>query len=156
MSESRNPTEAHTDPTRRRINALIGLGFVSTITGFFGSILAYLWPATGAGGSEFLIGEQGPVHATDIAVDGSVVGRSRLGKILVVRRQQDLIGLQATCTHLGCTVAWNVASGEVECPCHGARYNLHGEVLGGPVRQGLEPVSLTVEEGGIRVRPIEG
>ncbi|MDA0336972.1 MAG: Rieske 2Fe-2S domain-containing protein [bacterium] len=140
-------------PTRRWINALLGLGIVTTISGFASSALAYLWPAARSAGSEFLVGSKGPVRADDIGPDGSVVGRSRLGKILVVRRQDALIGLQATCTHLGCTVAWNAASGEIECPCHGARYNLHGEVLGGPAREGLAPVLLTIEEGGIRVRP---
>jgi Rieske Fe-S protein len=81
------------------------------------------------------------------------VGRSRLGKILVVRRRDGLVGLTATCTHLGCTVAWNGANGQVECPCHGARYNLHGEVLNGPAREPLTIVSVTVEPDGIRVRP---
>jgi Rieske Fe-S protein len=155
MSESPAAPDAANGPTRRCMNALLGLGIVGTIAGFAGSILAYLWPASGSAGSEFLVGTQGPVRADDIGPDGSVVGRSRLGKILVVRRQDGLVGLQATCTHLGCTVAWNAASGQVECPCHGARYNLHGEVLGGPAREALAPVSLTVEEGGIRVRPME-
>ena len=144
-------------PTRRWVSALLSLGFISTISGFAGIILAYLWPAAGGGGSEFLVGSHGPLRAEDIDSDGSVVGRSRLGKILVVRRPDGLVGMQATCTHLGCTVAWNATSQLVECPCHGARYNLHGEVLAGPAREALGLVSLTIEEDGIRVRPpLEG
>lgn len=141
-------------PTRRWVNALLGLGVVGTITGFAGSAFAFLWPAPGGVGSEFLVGKDGPLRAEDIGPDGSVVGRSRLGKILVVRRGDGLVGLTATCTHLGCTVAWNGASGQVECPCHGARYNLHGEVLKGPAREPLTEVSLTVEAQGIRVRTL--
>ena len=34
-------------PTRRWVNALLGLGVVGTITGFAGSAFAYLWPAPG-------------------------------------------------------------------------------------------------------------
>jgi len=144
----------YSGPTRRLVNALLGLGFVGTVTGFAGTVLAYLWPTAGGAGSEFLVGAAGPLRAEDIGPEGSVVGRSRLGKILVVRREDGLVGLQATCTHLGCTVAWDATTGQVECPCHGARYNLHGEILGGPAREPLEQVSLTVEEGGIRVSPL--
>lgn len=152
MNESLRPAGR----SRRWVNRLLGLGLISSLTGMAASVLAYLWPAAGSAGSEFLVGRQGPIQAEDIQPDGSVVGRSRLGKILVVRRQTGLVGLQATCTHLGCTVAWNAADGQIECPCHGARYNLHGEVLGGPAREPLGVVSLTIEAGGIRVGPVEG
>ena len=152
LTQMSDSTESQA-PTRRWVNALLGLGFIGTITGFAGSAVAYLWPDAGGGGSEFLVGSGGLLRAEDIGPDGSVVGRSRLGKILVVRQQDDLVGLQATCTHLGCTVAWNATSGQIECPCHGARYNLHGEVLAGPARDPLETVTLTVEKDGIRVRP---
>lgn len=152
MNESPKPAGR----TRRWVNSFLGLGVVGTLAGMAGSVLAYLWPAAGSAGTEFLVGAQGRIRPEDIAADGSVVGRSRLGKILVVRRQHELVGLQATCTHLGCTVAWNQGEKTVECPCHGARYNLHGEVLGGPAREPLGVVSLTIEAGGIRVSPAEG
>ena len=75
-------------------------------------------------------------------------------RIWVVRDSTRLYVILAKCTHLGCTVAWNGTSGQVECPCHGARYNLHGEVLNGPAREPLTVVSLTVEAHGIRVRAL--
>lgn len=143
--------------SRRVVNALLGLGFVATLTGAAGSALAYLRPDAGAGGSDFLAGPAGPLTSADVAQDRGVVGRSRLGKVLVIRRQNELIGLRATCTHLGCTVAWNPTTQQVECPCHGARYNLRGDVVRGPAREALGQVVVTEEAGGLRVRPaLEG
>lgn len=49
--------------------------------------------------------------------------------------------LCATCPHLGCVVAWNSAESSWDCPCHGSRFGVEGEVLNGPARTGLEPRS---------------
>ena len=143
--------------SRRLVSALLGVGIFSTITGFAGAAFAYLWPSARVGGTDVLVGATGPVDPAGIGHDESVVGRSRLGKVLVIRKREELIGLQATCTHLGCTVAWNADSQQIECPCHGARYNLRGDVLRGPARDPLGRVDVTIEQGAIRVRPpLEG
>lgn len=139
---------------RRVVNAFLGLGFVSTLGGFAGAALAYLWPgASGASGSNLLMGKDGPLSAATLAQDEGVVGRSNLGKVLVIRRGERLVGLQATCTHLGCIVAWNSATQQVECPCHGARYDLQGRVLRGPAREPLAQLQVTAGDEGIRVGP---
>lgn len=143
--------------SRRVVDALLGIGVVGTLFGALGTVLAYLWPTARGGGSDYLVDATGQIAATAIGHDEAVVGRSRLGKIIVIRKEDELIGLQATCTHLGCTVAWNATTQQVECPCHGARYNIRGDVLRGPARDPLGQVDLRVEEGGIRVRPpLEG
>lgn len=46
------------------------------------------------------------------------------------------------CTHAKCTVGWNSAEKSWDCPCHGARYGINGEVITGPARKGLEVVKL--------------
>jgi nitrite reductase/ring-hydroxylating ferredoxin subunit len=137
--------------SRRLVNGLLGLGAVSALTGLMGTALAYLWPMAGAAGSTRLVGREGPLLATALGDDEGLVARSSEGKILVVRKGDELIGLLATCTHLGCTVAWNAASQQVECPCHGARYNLRGEVLRGPARDPLGRIELSADEAGISV-----
>ncbi len=38
--------------------------------------------------------------------------------------------ISATCTHLGCTVAYNPEG--FNCPCHGSQFNLKGRVTQGP------------------------
>ncbi len=63
---------------------------------------------------------------------------------LAVHRDDDggLHTLNAACTHLGCSVAWNSAEKSWDCPCHGSRFDLDGEVLHGPARTALSPVAL--------------
>ena len=141
------------EPLSRRIfNALMGLGFVGTLSGFAGAALAYLWPMPDAAAtSEFLVTARGKIVGDQLGENEGVVGRSPVGKVLVVRKDGALRGVQATCTHLGCTVTWNGERGEVECPCHGARYDLDGQVLKGPARDPLEQVEVREEAEGLRI-----
>jgi Rieske Fe-S protein len=52
------------------------------------------------------------------------------------------------CSHQGCTVG-SVEDGNIVCPCHGSRFALDGSVVQGPAETGLEPRSITVENGEI-------
>ena len=49
-----------------------------------------------------------------------------------------LHGVALTCTHLGCHVTWNPAERSWDCPCHGSRFGVDGEVLHGPAVRPLE------------------
>lgn len=41
------------------------------------------------------------------------------------------------CPHMGCVVHWNSAETSWDCPCHGSRFSIEGEVLEGPAYEAL-------------------
>jgi glycine/D-amino acid oxidase-like deaminating enzyme/nitrite reductase/ring-hydroxylating ferredoxin subunit len=70
--------------------------------------------------------------------EGRVV--SRHGRQIAVAKDGDgtIHAVSARCTHLGCIVAWNDAERSWDCPCHGSRFAVDGEVLQGPAVHSLE------------------
>jgi glycine/D-amino acid oxidase-like deaminating enzyme/nitrite reductase/ring-hydroxylating ferredoxin subunit len=66
------------------------------------------------------------------------------GRKLAVFRDEGgtLHAVSTVCTHMKCDVAWNSAEKSWDCPCHGSRYSIDGEVLNGPARAPLERVEL--------------
>lgn len=74
-------------------------------------------------------------EARVVEIDGKTVGAYR-------DAGGDVLAVSLTCTHLGCTVAWNDAERSWDCPCHGSRFSIEGEVLEGPAVAGLESYTL--------------
>jgi Rieske Fe-S protein len=71
---------------------------------------------------------------------GAVVRRG-LKKIAVYRDEQgDAHECSAVCPHLGCIVHWNGLEKTWDCPCHGSRFDAHGEVVNGPANGPLPAV----------------
>ena len=69
--------------------------------------------------------------------DGRVIRRG--GKPIACARDDDgtLHTTSAVCTHMYCLVQWNDAECSWDCPCHGSRFGLDGEVLEGPATDDL-------------------
>lgn len=66
-------------------------------------------------------------------IDGNKQGvfRDETGNLHVV---------SAVCTHMGCINHWNEAEKSWDCPCHGSRFSIDGEVLEGPAYKALKKV----------------
>jgi nitrite reductase/ring-hydroxylating ferredoxin subunit len=52
--------------------------------------------------------------------------------------QGEVHAVSARCTHLGCIVSWNRAETSWDCPCHGSRFSVGGEVIQGPAVRNLD------------------
>ena len=76
--------------------------------------------------------EVAPGQAAIVGLDGGDVAafRDEDGRMHAV---------SAVCTHMGCVVGWNGTDRTWDCPCHGSRFSLSGEVLNGPAVKGLQP-----------------
>lgn len=71
----------------------------------------------------------------------------------IARDEVGLYTMTSTCTHEGCdlSVPADPSSGSVQCGCHGARFDLDGNVLSGPAESPLAHFSVEVMPDGIVV-----
>ena len=62
------------------------------------------------------------------------------GENCAVHRTVDgeLLVLSAVCPHMKCLVQWNPSARSWDCPCHGSRFDVEGQVIEGPSLSGLE------------------
>jgi Rieske Fe-S protein len=119
-------------------------------------VAALLDPALRRAGSRWI--DAGPL---DALADGEakrvaypVRGgwETRTKALLLVRRGDGVIALDATCTHLGCEVRIRGGGGGLVCPCHGGAFTLEGEPARSPVTEPLARLETSVEDGIVRVR----
>ncbi len=75
----------------------------------------------------------------DIPPGCGAVVRDGLSKTAVYRDPEGFTHeLSAICPHSGCVVQWNQTELSWDCPCHGSRYGVDGQVLNGPAVTPLE------------------
>lgn len=82
------------------------------------------------------------VRATPLSVERPGSG----GAAFLVRVSGHIVMLSATCTHAGCTVAWQASSREFVCPCHSGTYDTSGAVVSGPPPAPLERLPVQVRD----------
>lgn len=95
--------------------------------------------------SDLAPGTPTPVVVAPRVADGWHRTRKPRVVFLTATEAGDVRALSATCTHLGCRVAWNGAADRFECPCHKGAYDREGRVVAGPPPAPLPAVTVRVD-----------
>jgi cytochrome b6-f complex iron-sulfur subunit len=79
---------------------------------------------------------------------------SPVGPVLVVgtSKSENLIAVNPTCTHKGCTVAWKADAKKFICPCHKAEFSTDGKVQKGPADKPLSNYAAKIEGNFVLVK----
>ena len=160
--------------TRRKFLNRAALGLFGG--GFLGSLgismLAFIWPKLKGGfGSKINAGPLAALRSQVVVGDGTIrplffpeaqawlvpmegsqiPGSSFEGLPVVAGAEGGDAGLMALwqkCVHLGCRVPECASSQGFECPCHGSKYNYHGEYDSGPAPRNLDRFALEIDGQG--------
>lgn len=137
-------TEAKKVESRRTFTRNAALGASAVVLSQIGVAFGMLmWPnKTGAFGADIEVG------ADNIPEPGGDPFRMQEGKFYIVRNEEGIQALYWKCVHLGCTVPFNAAAGDFQCPCHGSIFNKDGGRIGGPATRRLDRMPITVNDNG--------
>lgn len=87
---------------------------------------------------------QGKIENPDETLEGLKEGEGRVVQLNGKRmgayknEQGKILIVDTTCTHMGCELEWNNGERSWDCPCHGSRFDVTGEVLTGPAKKPLK------------------
>ncbi len=166
-------TSAEFGQARRSFFNRALLGIFGIFLAQFGiASLAMLWPKVSGGfGSPINVGNIASLRAEIIQPDGRIVPKfvaSAQSWLVPINEasipgssfdglpvasgggggEPALMALWQRCVHLGCRVPSCVPSQGFECPCHGSRYNFHGEYVAGPAPRNMDRFAVEVNDVG--------
>ncbi len=87
-------------------------------------------------------------------VGGSIVGKAdgHENPIIIAHVDQDTFAaVDALCTHMQCTVAYNALNITFDCPCHDSSYEIDGSVIGGPAIRPLRMFPISSDGGNLTI-----
>jgi len=68
--------------------------------------------------------------------------------VFLEKRDESFYALSSRCTHLGCTLGYDVLSAQFRCPCHGSVFDRSGRRISGPAEKDLPEFPLNKLENG--------
>jgi cytochrome b6-f complex iron-sulfur subunit len=138
---------------RSFLSFLIGLFSLGFIAGAGKILFQYIWPPKKLTGLESEGGNKVlNIPLSEIEVNSSKKVRFAGGTYIVIRTESGVFALSAVCTHLGCLVNWEADAHEIVCPCHAARFDINGNVIGGPAPKPLQQIKATIVNGNIEIK----
>jgi len=130
LLKQENPLIELLDPNR--IKPIAGFSnFITHNTGVISNYAGKLFSAD----KLIELADLAPGEARIVRYEGKKIG-------LYKDEKGNLHAVNPVCTHLKCEVAWNGAEHSWDCPCHGARYDCTGKVIGGPADLPLETINV--------------
>lgn len=160
---SRVPIETSTtDATRRGFLGSITTGILSVIGGILGiigggAVLSSTvrrqvdWLAASAL-HDLPDNEPTAVTLSVMRLDGYRQALERRTIFLVKTGESEVAAFDATCTHLGCHVAWDPQGQVFRCPCHGGVFDRTGAVKDGPPPEPLVKIATRVDGNRVMVQ----
>lgn len=130
--------------------------FIKVAWAFFGGIavletagvfLAYLQP-------RLTEGEFGSMITAGLTDDFPVNSVTHItnGRFYIVRiGDGGFMAVYHRCTHLGCTVPWDITAQKFICPCHNSQFDQQGIVENPPAPRPLDLFPVTIENGEVIV-----
>lgn len=129
--------------SRRKVVGYAWIAAAAIVAGeLLAGTMAFLWPRKKEEKEEkvFIAGKVGDFKVGEVAY-------FRKEKTFIQRLEAGFLAFSAICPHLRCVVNWNEMHQKFECPCHGAKFDRHGEVLEGPPPRPLDLYKLQIVEG---------
>ncbi len=135
------------------LNALVAMVVATPAVGYLLSPLlrrrSSLWVAIGKAST--FVGKT-PERVAYEYEDENGYSVEQTQRVAFVGRQEGkLIVLSPICTHMGCNVSYNNASGLFECPCHGGKYDTSGRVVDGPPPKPLQKFQTRTRDGNLEI-----
>ncbi|MBI5233087.1 MAG: Rieske (2Fe-2S) protein [Deltaproteobacteria bacterium] len=81
---------------------------------------------------EVLVGVEADIPAGGLALD--IAGE----KVILLKKQDEVIAFSRRCTDLGCLVSWDRSAEQFICPCHHGIYDANGKNISGPPPRPLD------------------
>jgi len=134
--------------TRRSfLDFFLGASSVAWVASVLYPVVRYLkpLPRAGAVGPTRLTREELAKLDKDHFVIVPVSGK----RVLVLQNAaQEILAVDAKCTHEGCTVQYLPGESAIWCACHNARFDLDGRVMAGPPPRPLPKYAAERQEDG--------
>ncbi len=93
----------------------------------------------------------------DLDKNGQLLNEnSPVGSVLVIGNSQskNLVAVNPTCTHMGCTVEWLEEEKLFLCPCHASEFKSNGNVQMGPATKPLSNYQAKIEGDLVMVKRV--
>ena len=93
--------------------------------------------------------------SNELNTNGKLLAKNTpVGEVLVVKTSlaNNLVAVNPSCTHAGCTVEWKNDTNKFVCPCHGSEFGVDGKVIAAPATTPLKTYAVKIDGDTILVQ----